>query len=109
MNVPEAFVPKMVDEPIWIMAVLELWIGEPERERAVTFDPVSPRVVPVAFVNVSVPPCRYPEAEMFVVETFVNAGLTEKPMISVPVADTVDTWILVPEALKVSVGCEELE
>ncbi len=41
--------------------------------------------------------------------TFVNVGFTEKPMISVPVVDTVDTWILVPEALKVSVGCEDVE
>jgi len=82
MYVPEGFPLPKVEEPIWIYAVLEDSGGKPESERAVTPVPVSPRVDPVAFVNVRVPtaeapetlreaPAMLPEAVRLVEETFV--------------------------------------
>jgi len=58
MNVPDALLEKIVDEPSWNNEVDELWIGDPKSAKAVTFDPVRPSVVPVPFVNVSDPPWR---------------------------------------------------
>jgi hypothetical protein len=55
------------------------------------------------------PAWRYPDAVRFEEETFVKVGFMENPIISVPVAETVLTWILVPEAENVSVGCEDVE
>jgi hypothetical protein len=63
-------------------------MGEPDNESAVTFDPVSPNVVPVAFVKVSVltadapeifklPPWRKPDAVTFELETEASVDCPE--------------------------------